>query len=212
MITTTGLKDLGPRELSWCTTPAPATPRARLRGVTWAGNLLAGCFVLGFGTWSAFAPLESAAIASGAVESESSRKTIQHLEGGIIREILVADGDVVRTGQILIALDDTKARAEAQSLQGQLWDATAREVRLQAEQQGQQRLSFPQDENPQLAAEGWGPRLWDYFYVSLTNATAFSPTDAMPLTRPAKVLMAAESTLSAVTVLLIAARAVNILL
>ena len=72
-------------------------------------------------------------------------------------------------------------------------------------------FQFPQDENAQLAREGWAPRLWDYFYVSLTNATAFSPTDAMPLTRPAKALMAAESTLSAITVLLIAARAVNIL-
>src|SRR5581483_10966481 len=72
-------------------------------------------------------------------------------------------------------------------------------------------FQFPQDENPQLAREDWAPRLWDYLYMWLTNSTAFSPTDAMPLTRPAKALMAAESTLSAVTVLLIAARAVNIL-
>ena len=72
-------------------------------------------------------------------------------------------------------------------------------------------FQFPQDENPQLAREGWAPRLMDYFYVSLTNAMAFSPTDAMPLTRLAKTLMAAESTLSAVTILLVAARAVNIL-
>ena len=72
-------------------------------------------------------------------------------------------------------------------------------------------FQFPQDENAQLAREGWAPRLWDYFYVSLTNSIAFSPTDAMPLTRPAKALMAAESTLSAVAVLLVAARAVNIL-
>ena len=72
-------------------------------------------------------------------------------------------------------------------------------------------FQFPQDENPELAREGWAPRLWDYFYVSLTNAMAFSPTDAMPLTRPAKTIMAAESTLSAITVLLVAARAVNIL-
>ena len=72
-------------------------------------------------------------------------------------------------------------------------------------------FQFPQDENPQLAREGWAPRLMDYFYVSLTNAMAFSPTDAMPLTRPAKTLMAAESTLLAVTILLVAARAVNIL-
>jgi uncharacterized membrane protein len=72
-------------------------------------------------------------------------------------------------------------------------------------------FQFPQDENPGLAREGWAPRLWDYFYVSLTNSIAFSPTDAMPLTRRAKALMAAESTLSAITVLLVAARAVNTL-
>ncbi len=72
-------------------------------------------------------------------------------------------------------------------------------------------FQFPQDENPQLARDGWAPRLWDYLYLSVTNATAFSPTDAMPLTRIAKALMAAESILSLVTVLLVAARAVNIL-
>lgn len=66
-------------------------------------------------------------------------------------------------------------------------------------------FQFPQDENPQLARDGWSPRLWDYLYLSLTNSIAFSPTDAMPLTRQAKALMAAESTLSAVTVLLVAA-------
>jgi hypothetical protein len=72
-------------------------------------------------------------------------------------------------------------------------------------------FQFPQDENPLLAGDGWAPRLWDYFYVALTNGIAFSPTDAMPLTRPAKALMAAQSTLSAITILLVAARAVNIL-
>jgi uncharacterized membrane protein len=72
-------------------------------------------------------------------------------------------------------------------------------------------VQFPQDENPQLAREGWAPRLADYLYMSLTNSIAFSPTDAMPLTRSAKTLMAAEAMLAAVTVLLVAARAVNIL-
>jgi uncharacterized membrane protein len=72
-------------------------------------------------------------------------------------------------------------------------------------------FQFPQDENPGLAREGWAPRLWDYLYVSLTNSIAFSPTDAMPLTRSAKGLMAAESALSGITILLVAARAVNIL-
>ena len=138
----TAIDELEPLEFAWSTAPTPASPRARLRGVTWTGNLLVVGFVLGLGIWSAFAPLESAAVASGVVESELSRKTIQHLEGGIVREILVSDGDAVHTGQILIALDDTKIRAEVQSLQGQLWDATAREARLQAEQQGHEQLSF----------------------------------------------------------------------
>lgn len=72
-------------------------------------------------------------------------------------------------------------------------------------------FQFPQDENPKLAEPGWHPRLADYVYVSFTNAIAFSPTDAMPLTRRVKMMMLAESAISATTVLLVAARAVNIL-
>jgi uncharacterized membrane protein len=70
-------------------------------------------------------------------------------------------------------------------------------------------FQFPQLENPQLAAPGWRP-LVDYVYVSFTNAAAFSPTDAMPLTRRVKLLMLTESAISSLTVLLVAARAVNI--
>jgi uncharacterized membrane protein len=72
-------------------------------------------------------------------------------------------------------------------------------------------FQFPQDENPTLAEPGWHPRLADYVYISFTNAIAFSPTDAMPLTRRLKMMMLAESAISATTVLLVAARAVNIL-
>ena len=71
-------------------------------------------------------------------------------------------------------------------------------------------FQFPQMENPQLAAPGWHPRLFDYIYVSFTNSIAFSPTDAMPLTRRAKLLMLSESAFSALSILLVAARAVNI--
>ena len=71
-------------------------------------------------------------------------------------------------------------------------------------------LQFPQMENPQLAAPGWHPRLMDYIYVSFTNSIAFSPTDVMPLSRLVKLLMMFESAVSAMTVLLVAARAVNI--
>ena len=72
-------------------------------------------------------------------------------------------------------------------------------------------FQFPQDENPELAATGWGPRLNDYLYVALTNSIAFSPTDAMPLTHRAKLFMGFEALIAAVTVLIVAARAVNIL-
>lgn len=72
-------------------------------------------------------------------------------------------------------------------------------------------FQFPQDENPHLARPGWLPDVWDYLYVSLTNSIAFSPTDAMPLSRRAKAMMGLESAISAVTVLLVAARAVNVL-
>jgi uncharacterized membrane protein len=72
-------------------------------------------------------------------------------------------------------------------------------------------FQFPQDENPKLAEPDWRPHLVDYVYISFTNAIAFSPTDAMPLTRRAKMLMLTESAVSAITVLLVAARAVNIL-
>jgi hypothetical protein len=54
-------------------------------------------------------------------------------------------------------------------------------------------FQFPQMENPQLAAPGWHPTLVDYVYVSFTNSIAFSPTDAMPLSRWAKLLMLSES-------------------
>jgi hypothetical protein len=71
-------------------------------------------------------------------------------------------------------------------------------------------FQFPQMENPQLAAPNWYPQLVDYIYVSFTNSIAFSPTDAMPLSRWAKLLMLSESGVSAITILLVAARAVNI--
>ena len=72
-------------------------------------------------------------------------------------------------------------------------------------------FQFPQDENPRLAPPRWTPALNDYLYLALTNSVAFSPTDAMPLTHRAKLFMGIESLIAAVTVLIVAARAVNIL-
>lgn len=123
----------------------PPTPFHRLRLLAASAFAVVGVFVIGFGVWATYAPLESAAIAGGAIEAESSRKTIQHLEGGIIGRILVSDGDEVAAGQALINLEDTRARATVQMLQGQLWDAQALEARLVAERDGRETVQFPQD-------------------------------------------------------------------
>jgi hypothetical protein len=74
-------------------------------------------------------------------------------------------------------------------------------------------FQFPQMENPELTpmGTGWQPTFLDYLYTSLTNATAFSPTDTMPVTQVAKLLMGVQGTAAIVTVGLVVARAVNIL-
>ena len=83
-------------------------------------------------------------------------------------------------------------------------------VRFHAESESRDFL-FPQQADPNVAPSGWRPLFIDYLYVSFTNATAFSPTDTMPLTRWAKMLMLVESAASLVLALMVAARAVNIL-
>ena len=70
---------------------------------------------------------------------------------------------------------------------------------------------FVQMQSPELAPPHWEPAYLDYFYLSFTNSTAFSPTDVMPVTRWAKMLMLLESAVSLLTVVLVVARAVNIL-
>ncbi|WLP90495.1 hypothetical protein [Gordonia sp. NB41Y] len=72
-------------------------------------------------------------------------------------------------------------------------------------------LAFPQQLDPSLAAPGWRPVFFDYLYLALTNATAFSPTDVMPLARWAKLAMAIQSLLSIVILSLVVANAVNLL-
>ena len=70
---------------------------------------------------------------------------------------------------------------------------------------------FAQDETPEVARPGWRPRVWDYVFVALTSATAFSPTDTMPLTLKAKLLVGVEEVVSVVLIVLVTARAVSVL-
>jgi uncharacterized membrane protein len=80
-----------------------------------------------------------------------------------------------------------------------------------ADAAGPRDFAFVQMLSPQLAERGWHPRFVDYLYLSFTNASAFSPSDTLPLTRWAKLLMLLQSSVSIVTVVLVAARAVNML-
>jgi hypothetical protein len=72
-------------------------------------------------------------------------------------------------------------------------------------------IAFPQQLNPHVAGPGWRPRFVDYLYLGFTNATAFSPTDAMPLAPWAKIAMTVQSLISLAILGLVVARAVNVL-
>lgn len=86
-----------------------------------------------FGGWAALAPLDSAALAPGVVTVKSYRKTVQHLEGGIVRELRVHDGDKVKAGDVLLVLDNTQARSEMEAMRSQLIAALELQARLEAE-------------------------------------------------------------------------------
>ncbi len=102
--------------------------------------------VFGFlGGWSVLAPLGSAALAPGSVTVEGYRKTVQHLEGGIVKAIHVRDGDNIVKGQVLVELEDTSSSAQLETLRGQLFSALAREARLTAERDGKPTVTYPSD-------------------------------------------------------------------
>lgn len=124
---------------------------------SWRGQALLGTAVLvvalgGFLAWSLLADLASAVIANGSVVVETSRKTVQHLEGGIVRELLVKEGDLVAEGQLLARLDPIQSRAEERSLTLAMAALRARIARTSAEQEGLPAPAFP----VQLAAAAKG--------------------------------------------------------
>ncbi|MBN66636.1 MAG: hemolysin secretion protein D [Rickettsiales bacterium] len=98
-----------------------------------------------FGLWAAFAPLNSAAIAPGKVVLDANRKTIQHLEGGIVEDILVGEGSKVEAGDTLIVLDDTAAKARFDLYSGQYINARATAARLIAERDNAEKIDFPKE-------------------------------------------------------------------
>lgn len=98
-----------------------------------------------FGVWGAVAPLASAAIAPGVVKAEGSRRTVQHLEGGLVREILVRDGDRVQAGQVLVRLDDVASVAQHAALKSQRITIMTQQARLMAEFAGLRDIAWPDE-------------------------------------------------------------------
>ncbi|WP_086465749.1 HlyD family type I secretion periplasmic adaptor subunit [Oceanibaculum nanhaiense] len=113
------------------------------RGPIMAGMIIIAVMFGGFGIWSGVAQLDSAVVAGGVVSVDGQRKAIQHLEGGIVADILVADGDKVEKDQVLVRLDPVRPRANLQIVRGQLDAAMALEARLTAERTGAEGIDFP---------------------------------------------------------------------
>jgi len=122
------------------------------------GAFISIVFVFGSLTWASFAQLESAVTAPAVIVVETHRKAIQHLEGGIVKEILVAEGDTVSLGQPLLRLEETQAQTNLSLLQDQADGLSAQEARLIAERDGAAKIAFPAD----LLARRTQPKIDDF--------------------------------------------------
>lgn len=130
--------------------PAPEYRRTARLG--WIAFVL---FVIGFCSWAAILKIASGTVTQGEVRVEGNRRTVQHLEGGIIREFMVREGDPVAAGQVLMRLDETQAGANSDLLSGQVDALRAQEARLKAEIEGLTVITFPAD----LTARRTEPRV-----------------------------------------------------
>ncbi|MGY4236616.1 HlyD family type I secretion membrane fusion protein [Bradyrhizobium sp. USDA 4449] len=113
--------------------------------VAFAGWLIIALFFGGIGTWALTAPLDGAVVANAVVKVDGNRKSVQHLDGGIIKELHVKEGERVLAGDLLIVLDETQARAEYDVLTQEYAVLRATEVRLLTELGHGSQLVMPND-------------------------------------------------------------------
>ncbi len=118
-------------------------PPAAIRKLNLFGFVLIVVFVGGAGGWAATSELRGAVIAQGTLVVESNVKKVQHPTGGVVGEIFVKEGSLVKEGQIVMRLDDTVTRATYGALRSQVDELTARESRLLAERDGAEVVTFP---------------------------------------------------------------------
>lgn len=96
----------------------------------------------GFGGWAVFTQIAGAVIATGRIEVDQNRQVVQHIDGGVVEEIHVRDGDTVSEGDVLIRLDGTTLRSELSIIEGQLFELMARRGRLEAERDNTTSVAF----------------------------------------------------------------------
>ncbi len=125
-------------------------PDESLKRYSLAGWIILAVFFGGFGAWAATAPLNGAVVAEAVVKVEGNRKSIQHLEGGIVREVKIKEGDTVKAGDVLIVLDDVRARSDFDVFSQQQMVLRATEVRLTSELNRNTSLAPPPDVAAQL--------------------------------------------------------------
>lgn len=131
------------------------TLKRSVRTPIWIGLLIIAVFIVGFGVWSAIVPLAGGAIAPGIISPDGSRRTVQHLEGGIIRTLLVRDDDFVERDQPLVVLESVQPKANYDLLQKQRRILRITKARLEAERSGSVDLELPADllaSGPDVAA------------------------------------------------------------
>ncbi len=116
-----------------------------VRGYMTVGILGLLILVGGFGSWAVLANISGAIIASGQVEVDQNRQVVQHLDGGVVAEIVVNEGDFVETGDLLVRLDPTILNSELTIVESQLFEFIARRARLEAERDGAGEISFDPD-------------------------------------------------------------------
>lgn len=120
-------------------------PSDSIKRVAFSGWLIIVIFFGGLGTWAVTAPLNGAVVGSAVVKVEGNRKSVQHLDGGIVKELHVREGERVNVGELLIVLDETQARAEYDVLSQQYVVLRATEVRLLTELDKGSTLVMPDD-------------------------------------------------------------------
>jgi membrane fusion protein, protease secretion system len=115
---------------------------ADTRGITRKGLWVLGLGFGGFLLWASLAPLDEGVPSMGTVAIDTKRKAVQHLSGGIVKEVLVREGDEVKADQVLMRLDSAVSRANFESVRQRYVGLSATQSRLQAEQQGLSKITF----------------------------------------------------------------------